>query len=35
MQMNLFIKQKRTHRHKKQTLLPKGKGAVDKLGIWD
>ena len=25
-QMNSFIRQKESHRHRKQTLLPKGKG---------
>ena len=25
--MDLFLKQKETHRHRKQTLLPKGKGG--------
>ena len=31
--MNLFAKQKQTHRHKKQTYGYQGKG--DKLGAWD
>ena len=34
-QMNLFTKQKQTHRHRKQTWLPKGKGGRDKLGACD
>ena len=35
-QMNLFIKQKQTHRLWKQTRLLKGKpGGGDKLGVWD
>ena len=34
-QVNLFTKQKQTHRHRKQTWLPKGKeGERDELGIW-
>ena len=34
--MNLFTKQKQTHRLRKQTWLPKGKGwERDKLGVWD
>ena len=34
--MNLFTKQKQTHRHRKQTWLPKGKWwGRDKLGAWD
>ena len=34
---NEFMKQKQTHRHRKQTLLPKQKvvGGSDKLGVWD
>ena len=33
-QMNLFTKQKQTHRHRKQTYgYQRGKG--DKVGIWD
>ena len=33
--MNLFTKQKQTHRHRKQTyLLPKGEER-DKLVVWD
>ena len=32
--MNLFTKQKWTHRHRKQTWLPKEKER-DKLGVWD
>ena len=37
MQVNLYTKQKQTHRHKKTNVwLPKGKGkgGKDKLGIW-
>ena len=34
--MNLFTKQKQTHRHRKQTWLQKGKGGGrDKLEIWE
>ena len=34
--MNLFMKQKQTHRHKKQTMVTKGdRGWRDKLGVWD
>ena len=29
------IQQKQTHRHRKQTWLPKGKRGEDKLGVWD
>ena len=35
--MNLFTKQKQTHRHRKQTYgyqVGKG-GGRDKLGVWD
>ena len=34
-QMNLFTKQQQTHRHSKQTWLPKEKvrGEKDKLGV--
>ena len=33
--MNLYTKQKQTHRHKKPNLqLPKRKGGQDKLGAW-
>ena len=32
---NLLTKLKYTHRHRKQTWLPKGKGGEDKLGVWD
>ena len=32
-QMNLFTEQKQTHRHGKQTQLPKRKGERDKLGV--
>ena len=36
-QMNLFIKQKQTHRQKTNLWLPKGKGrgGKDKWGSWD
>ena len=39
-QMNLFTKQKQTHRHRKQTYgYQRGKlgrvGGRDKLGVWD
>ena len=35
-QMNLFTKQKQTHRHRKQTYgYQSGKGERDKLGAWD
>ena len=36
-QMNLFTKQKQTHRHRKQTYgYERGKGqGRDILGIWD
>ena len=36
-QMNLFIKQKQTHRHRKQTYgYQRGNvGRRDKLGVWD
>ena len=35
--MNLFTKQKYTHRHRKQTYgYQRGKGVErDKLGVWD
>ena len=34
--MDLFIKQKQTHRHKKQVYgYQRQKGEKDKLGIWD
>ena len=35
--MNLFTKQKQTHRHRKQTYgYQRGKeGGRDKLGVWD
>ena len=34
--MKLFIKQKQTHRHRKQTYgYQRGWGGVDKLGVWD
>ena len=35
-QMNLFTKQKQTHRHRKQIYgYQRGKGGRDKLGSWD
>ena len=36
-QMNLFTKQKQTHRQRTDFWLPKGKigGGRDKLGFWD
>ena len=36
-QMNLFKKQKKTHRHRKQTYgYQRGKwGGRNKLGVWD
>ena len=33
-QMNLFIRQKQTHRHRKETYGYGGRGR-DKLGVWD
>ena len=35
--MNLFTRQKQTHRHRKQTMVTKGERGVgrDKLGVWD
>ena len=37
--MNLFTKQKQTHRHRKQTYGYQrgqcGEGQSDKLGVWD
>ena len=36
--MNLFTKQKQTHRHRKQTYgyqKGNGGGRRDKLGVWD
>ena len=34
--MNLFTKQKQTHRHRKQTYgYQRGKEDRDKLGDWD
>ena len=34
--MNLFIKQKQTHKHGKQIYgYKRGKGEMEKLGIWD
>ena len=34
-QISLFTKQIQTHRHGKQTWLPKGKGGRNKLRIWN
>ena len=37
-QINLFIKQKKNHRHRKKNFwLPRGKeqGGRDKLEVWD
>ena len=34
-QMNLFTKQKQTHRHRKQTWLLKVRGGGDKLKVWN
>ena len=35
-QMDLFTKQKQTHRHRKQVYgYQRGKGRSDKLGTWD
>ena len=31
--MNLFTRQKQTHRHRKQIMVTKGER--DKLGVWD
>ena len=36
--MNLFTKQKQTHRHRKETMVTKGEmlgWGRDKLGVWD
>ena len=34
--MNLFTKQKQTHRFKKQYMVTKGESSGrDKLGVWD
>ena len=34
--MNLFTKQKQTHRHREQTCSCQGeKGAKGELGVWD
>ena len=33
--MNLFTKQKQTHRHRKQTCGYQRGGGVDKLGVQD
>ena len=35
--MNLFMKQKQTHGHKKQAVVTKGERELgrDKLGVWD
>ena len=36
MQLNLFIKLKQTHSHRKQTYgYQRGKDRRDKLGVWD
>ena len=35
-QMNLFTKQKETHRHRKKSMVTKGeRGGGDKSGVWD
>ena len=34
-QMNLFTKQKRTHKHRKQTDGYQNGGGGNKLGAWD
>ena len=35
-QMNLFTKQKQTHRHREQIYdYQRGKRGRDKLGVWD
>ena len=36
-QINLFIEQKQTHRHRKQTMVTKGErqGGEDILRVWD
>ena len=35
-QMNLFTKQKKTHRHRKKSMVTKGeRGGGDKSGVWD
>ena len=35
-QMNLFTKQKQTHRHRKNLWSPQGKDrGRDKLGVWN
>ena len=34
--MNLYTKQKQTHRYRKQTSgYQRGRGEWDKLGVWD
>ena len=33
--MNLFIKQKQTHRHRKLMVTQGERGVRDKLGVWD
>ena len=35
--MNVYAKQKQTHRYRKQTLVTKGEREVgrDKLGVWN
>ena len=35
LQMNLFMKQKQTHRHRKQTSYQSGKQGRDTFGIQD
>ena len=35
MQMNLFIKQKETHRHRKQAYGKQSRMVRDKLGVWE
>ena len=35
-QMNVYMNQKETHRHRKQIYsYQRGKGRGDKLGVWD
>ena len=35
-QINLFTKQKQTHRHRKQIYgYQRGSGWMDKIGVWD
>ena len=35
--MNVYAKQKQTHRYRKQFVVTKGEreGSKDKLGVWD